>query len=64
MKFQKVTRAPPALSESQPPTGRDKDPTIGPKAASQIAEYSGNWLFMRTGKLAEKPMNEPKVPIV
>lgn len=53
MKFQKVTRAPPILSEIQPPTGRARDPTIGPRAASQVTAYSGNWLAMRTGKLAE-----------
>ena len=32
-KFQKVTRAPPSLSESQPPKGRTSAPTSGPSQA-------------------------------
>src|SRR5215207_5483221 len=62
-KFQNVTLAPPILSESQPPNGRDNEPTIGPRATSHTAENSGNWLLTRTGKLAEKPIKEPKVPM-
>ena len=51
------------MSESQPPIRRDNDPAMGPSAANQMAEYSGNWLLTRTGKLAEKPIKVPKVPM-
>lgn len=50
---QNVTRAPPTLSESHPPIGRDTDPTTVLRAANQAVAYSGNWVDMRTGKLAE-----------
>lgn len=49
---QNVTRAPPTLPES-PPIGRDTDPTTVLRAANQAVAYSGNWVDMRTGKLAE-----------
>ena len=50
---QNVTRAPPTLSESHPPIGRDTDPTTVLRAANQAVAYSGNWMDMKTGKLAE-----------
>ena len=61
-KFQSVTRAPPSLSESQPPTGRASAPTSGPRKAYFTGSTPGNWALMRSGSPAEKPMKEPKVP--
>ena len=62
MKFQNVTRAPPTLSASQPPTGRISAPRKGPIQANSSGLTPGNWLLISSGKPAEKPMNEPKVP--
>jgi len=57
-KVQKVTQAPPNVSESQPPRGRTREPKMGPRGAQNTsARFSGNWVFMRSGKLAEYPIN-------
>src|SRR5574343_2083028 len=58
-----VTRAPPILSASQPPIGRASAPTSGPKNTYLVGSTSGNWPFTSSGKPAEKPMQEPKVPM-
>jgi len=72
-KFQKVVTAPPILSASQPPTGRMREPTSGPRNV-RYATLTGsilpslkkcvpNW-FCRTWPNANpKPMNEPNVPM-
>jgi hypothetical protein len=66
-----VTRAPPSLSESHPPTGRTSDPTKGPSQAHcrglgafGLSAPSGsvpNTSWMSLGNAAEYPMNDPKV---
>jgi hypothetical protein len=62
-KFQKVMRAPPTLSASQPPKGRLRETTYGPRKARPTSElFSGNWVVISSGKLAEYPIKEPKVP--
>ncbi len=53
MKVQKVTRAPPSLSDSQPPSGRTSAPTSGPSQAYCSALTPGNWLLISSGKPAE-----------
>ncbi|MOA16371.1 hypothetical protein D3C78_1365830 [compost metagenome] len=60
-KFHRVTRAPPNLSATQPPRGRTRAPTSGPRKAKARALTSGNEVLISIGKAAEKPMNEPKV---
>lgn len=41
------------LIREPPPIGRDTDPTTVLRAANQAVAYSGNWMDMKTGKLAE-----------
>src|SRR5690606_24273143 len=58
----RVKRAPPTLSEIQPPSGRVSDPTSGPRKADVIGSMSGNNALVSIAKPAENPMNDPKVP--
>ena len=52
MKFQNVTIAPPTLSASQPPNGRESEPTKGPRNAMLIVT-AGNWVLISSGNAAE-----------
>src|SRR5471032_2157665 len=52
MKFQNVTIAPPTLSASNPPSGRDSEPTSGPMNAIAIVT-AGNWVLISSGNAAE-----------
>jgi hypothetical protein len=62
MKFQNVTIPPPTLSARRPPTGRDSEPTSGPRKAMPTVA-AGNCVLRSSGNAAEYPMNEPNVPI-
>ena len=52
MKFQNVTIAPPTLSASSPPNGRDREPTSGPRNAMAIV-IAGNCVLISSGNAAE-----------
>ena len=52
MKFQNVTIAPPTLSASRPPSGRDSEPTSGPRNAIAIVT-AGNCVLISSGNAAE-----------
>ena len=52
MKFQNVTMAPPTLSASKPPNGRDSEPTSGPRNAIAIVT-AGNCVLISSGNAAE-----------
>ena len=52
MKFQKVRIAPPTLSASKPPSGRDSEPTSGPRNAMAIV-IAGNCVLISSGNAAE-----------
>ena len=52
MKFQNVTIAPPTLSASKPPNGRDNEPTSGPMNAIAMVT-AGNCVLIRSGNAAE-----------
>src|SRR5690625_4877 len=60
MIYQKVTIAPPSLSEIHPPKGRIKAPTNGPRKANPAAFNSGNSVLIKRGNAAEYPINDPK----
>ncbi len=67
-KTQTVTLAPPIRSASQPPNGRDIEPTSAPRNASftpatPATAASGNWVLISSGNAAEYPMKEPNVPM-
>ena len=52
MKFQNVTLAPPTLSASMPPSGRDSEPTSGPRKAMATVT-GGNCVLISSGNAAE-----------
>ncbi len=62
--------APPNRSASFPPKGRAREPTRGPRKASETvavpswkAEYPVKVSAMSFGNTAENPMKDPKVPM-
>ena len=63
MNTQNVTRAPPQRSATQPVAARLIAPTSGPRNTYFSTLTSGNWLLASSGRPAEKPMNEPNVPV-
>ena len=48
--------------ETQPVRAREAAPTRGPRNTSCMTGALGNKVFIKSGKAAEKPMNEPNVP--
>ena len=49
MKFHSVMMAPPILSASQPPSGRDSEPTSGPRKAMPVVT-AGNRVLIAAGR--------------
>ena len=67
-KLTKVTREPPNLSASAPPTGRISEPSSGPiqvsaAAATGVPNCSGYCTCSTCPKAKLKPMKEPNVPM-
>ncbi len=58
-----VIRAPPSRSDSLPPSGRASEPTSAPMNAIRTAGTSGKLVLISSGNAAEKPMNDPNVPM-
>src|SRR3546814_20947486 len=60
---QKVTRAPPHLSDTQPVPARLSAPTSGPRNTNCSPSTCGNCCLASRGRPAETPMKTPKVPV-